>query len=121
MAIAGYNQDPALRGRFDVVWDNYAELDSDYDGIDVTVRKRLSNRWMLLGGMKRSIRTTTPKPFARSCRDDPLPHCRAQVRQHTIRGVSVSQTSECKFSVTSQAVHEFHHGLLGSVPSEGCP
>jgi hypothetical protein len=49
--VTVYNQDPALRGRFDVVWDNYSELDSDYDGVDVTVRKRLSNRWMLFGGM----------------------------------------------------------------------
>ena len=31
------------RGRFDVVWDNEAALDSIYNGTDVTLQKRLSD------------------------------------------------------------------------------
>jgi hypothetical protein len=48
--VTVFNQDPTLRGRFDTLWDNYPEMDSDYNGIEVTVRKRLSNRWMVMGG-----------------------------------------------------------------------
>jgi hypothetical protein len=46
-----YNQNPALRGRFDVLWDNYDELDGNFNGVDMTFNKRLSNRWMVMGGL----------------------------------------------------------------------
>jgi hypothetical protein len=49
--VTVYNQDPALRGRFDVLWDNYPELDTLYRGVDLTFNKRMSNRWMLMGGV----------------------------------------------------------------------
>ena len=45
-----YNQDPSLRGKFDTVWDNTAQFDTTYNGADVTVNKRLSNRWLFTGG-----------------------------------------------------------------------
>jgi hypothetical protein len=45
-----YNQDPTLRGRFDVLYDNYTDLDTTFNGVDLTVQKRLSNHWMLSGG-----------------------------------------------------------------------
>jgi hypothetical protein len=46
-----YNQDPALRGRFDTLWDNFDELDGTFKGVDLTFNKRLANRWMLMGGV----------------------------------------------------------------------
>ena len=46
-----YNQSAATRGRFDVVFDNTPELDAHYNGVDVTANKRLSNRWMVMGGL----------------------------------------------------------------------
>ena len=46
-----YNQDPALRGRLDTLWDNDAEMDSTYNGGDITLNKRLSNGWMMTGGI----------------------------------------------------------------------
>jgi hypothetical protein len=49
--VTVYNQDPNLRGRLDTVWDNYPEMDSTYNGGDITVNKRLSNRWMMTGGV----------------------------------------------------------------------
>ena len=48
--VTVYNQDPTLRGRFDVLWDNTPALDSTYNGVDINIAKRLSNRWMLMGG-----------------------------------------------------------------------
>jgi hypothetical protein len=45
----GYNQNPALRGRFDVVWDNRSQLDSTFNGVDLTLNKRFDQRWMLIG------------------------------------------------------------------------
>jgi hypothetical protein len=49
--VTVYNQDPALLGKFDVLFDNYPELDGQFNGVDVTFTKRLSNRWMVLGGV----------------------------------------------------------------------
>ena len=49
--VTVYDQDPALRGRFDVLWDNYADLDADFNGVDITLNKRMSNRLMLMGSM----------------------------------------------------------------------
>jgi hypothetical protein len=49
--VTVYNQAPALRGLFDVLWDNYDELDGTFNGVDLTFNKRLSNRWMLMGGL----------------------------------------------------------------------
>ena len=46
-----YNQDPALRGRVDNLWDNDPEMDSTYNGGDITLNKRLSNGWMMTGGL----------------------------------------------------------------------
>ena len=48
--VTVYNQNPALRGKFDVLWDNLSALDATYNGADLTVDKRLSDRWMLMAG-----------------------------------------------------------------------
>jgi hypothetical protein len=45
--VTVYNQDPALRGQFDVLWDNFSELDTVYKGVDLRINKRLADRWML--------------------------------------------------------------------------
>jgi hypothetical protein len=47
--VTVYNQDPALSGRFDVLWDNFSELDTVYKGVDLRINKRLSDRWMFSG------------------------------------------------------------------------
>lgn len=49
-AVTVFNQAPALRGRFDVLYDNYPDLDTTFNGVDLTVQKRLSDGWMLSGG-----------------------------------------------------------------------
>ncbi|MSO57312.1 MAG: TonB-dependent receptor [Acidobacteria bacterium] len=49
--VTVYNQNQALRGRLDTVWDNDVEMDSTYNGGDITLNKRLSNRWMMTGGI----------------------------------------------------------------------
>jgi hypothetical protein len=45
--VTVYNQSPALRGRFDVLYDNFSELDTIYKGVDLRINKRLADRWML--------------------------------------------------------------------------
>ena len=50
-AVTVYNQSPATRGQFDLLWDNYAELDSFFNGVDVNITKRYHNKWSLLGGV----------------------------------------------------------------------
>ncbi len=49
--VTVYNQDPATRGLFDVVWDNAPELNQTYHGMDVTLTKRLSDGWMAMGSV----------------------------------------------------------------------
>ncbi len=48
--VTVYNQSPALAGRNQTVWDNEEILDSNYNGGDVTVNKRMSNGWSLMAG-----------------------------------------------------------------------
>jgi hypothetical protein len=50
-AVTVYNQDPNLRGRQDFLWTNARELDSTYNGTDITLDKRMSNGWMMTGGI----------------------------------------------------------------------
>ncbi len=47
--VTVYNQAPSLRGRFDVLWDNFSELDTVYKGVDLRINKRLADRWMISG------------------------------------------------------------------------
>jgi hypothetical protein len=46
--VTVYNQDPTLRGKFDVLWDNFSELDTVFKGVDLTFNKRFADRWMLM-------------------------------------------------------------------------
>lgn len=47
--VTVYDLAPSLRGRFDNLYDNYDELNTDFNGVDLTFNKRLSNRWMVMG------------------------------------------------------------------------
>ncbi|MBM3769977.1 MAG: hypothetical protein FJW27_01560 [Acidimicrobiia bacterium] len=49
-ALTVFDQAPALRGRFDNLWDNQPDLNTEFNGVDFTFNKRLSNRWMVMGG-----------------------------------------------------------------------
>lgn len=49
--VTVYDQSSLLRGRFDVVFDNFSELDSQFNGLDITFNKRFSKRWMAMGGL----------------------------------------------------------------------
>jgi hypothetical protein len=55
--VTVYNQSAALRGRFDVLNFNTPENDTTYNGIDVNINKRMSDRWMLMGGISVSKNT----------------------------------------------------------------
>jgi hypothetical protein len=48
--VTVYNQSPATRGQFKNVWANQDELDVDYHGVELSVNKRMSNGWSLMGG-----------------------------------------------------------------------
>ena len=48
--VTVYNQNPALRGKFDTLWANTPQFDTTYDGVDITLNKRLSHRWLFTGG-----------------------------------------------------------------------
>jgi hypothetical protein len=46
--VTVYNQSAATRGKFDVLWDNFSELDTAYKGIDLRFNKRMADRWMFM-------------------------------------------------------------------------
>ena len=46
-----YNLLPAFNGLQDNVFDNYDVLDTDYQGVEFTASKRMSDRWQLLAGL----------------------------------------------------------------------
>ena len=48
--VTVYNQSPALAGRNDILWANEEILDSNYNGGDVTINKRMNNGWSLMAG-----------------------------------------------------------------------
>ena len=49
-AVTVYNQAPALRARVDNLYSNVSDADTDYNGADITVNRRMSNHWSLTGG-----------------------------------------------------------------------
>lgn len=49
--VTVYNQDPATRGNIDNLYTNQPSLDGSYNGVDLTVTKRMSHHWMLLGSL----------------------------------------------------------------------
>jgi hypothetical protein len=49
--ITVYSLDPALVTRRDRLITNVDVLESDYDGVQFSFNKRMSNRWQLLGGL----------------------------------------------------------------------
>jgi hypothetical protein len=48
--VVVYNQAPALRGKSDVLWANSPDLDTDFNGADISLNKRMSNHWSVTGG-----------------------------------------------------------------------
>jgi hypothetical protein len=48
--VTVYNQAPALRGLSDILWDNFSALDTNFNGTDITVNKRMSSHWSMTGG-----------------------------------------------------------------------
>ena len=49
-SVTVYNQAPSLRGRIDNLWSNEPVENTDYRGWDITLNKRMSNGWSLMGG-----------------------------------------------------------------------
>lgn len=47
--VTVYNQAPELLGKFDVYYDNHPGLNENYQTVDLTVQKRMSQRWMMMG------------------------------------------------------------------------
>ena len=48
--VTVYNQAPALRGKQDNLYFNTDTADSDYNGADITINRRMSNKWSVNGG-----------------------------------------------------------------------
>ena len=49
--VSLFNQDPATRGKFDTVYFNTPEMNKTFHGFDLTVQKRMANRWMMMGSV----------------------------------------------------------------------
>jgi hypothetical protein len=49
--VTVYNQDPATKGKFNTLWSNLPQLDTTFNGVDLTFNKRMSHHWMVMGGL----------------------------------------------------------------------
>jgi Carboxypeptidase regulatory-like domain len=49
--VTVYNKAAALRTAIDNVWNNDSTLDSNYNGTDISLDKRMSRGWMMTGGV----------------------------------------------------------------------
>lgn len=67
--VTVYNRAPALRLSRDLVWDNYSELDSTYNGTDITLDKRMSDGWMMTGGVSMGKTTGDIHPVGSDLND----------------------------------------------------
>lgn len=107
-SVTVYNQDPATRGRIDIVWDNEEALDSTYNGGDITIDKRLSNGWMFTGGVSigKNIGDIYPSPTDSTILND-LNNPNFTFR----RGVS---GNDVPFSLRLSSVYELPYGISAS-------
>jgi hypothetical protein len=109
-SVTVYNQDPTLRGRIDTLWDNDPEMNSTYNGGDITLNKRLSNRWMLTGGvsMGRNIgyvgnadlNNPNSKEFSRGVQGNDMPF-----------SLSLSGLYELPYGVSLSGSYQHQHGF----------
>jgi hypothetical protein len=53
-ALTVYNQNPALAGKFDVLFANSSALNANFNGVDFTLNKRMSHNWSLLSSLSLS-------------------------------------------------------------------
>ncbi|MBI4471270.1 MAG: TonB-dependent receptor [Acidobacteria bacterium] len=67
--VTVYNLAPSLRTARDILWNNFDELDGFYNGVDLTVNKRFSNRWMVMSAL--SIGGNITDTAGTSDRNDP--------------------------------------------------
>lgn len=58
--VTVYNQAASLRGKIDNVWDSEPANDTTYQGADITLNKRMSNGWSLMGGASFGRNTGDP-------------------------------------------------------------
>jgi hypothetical protein len=82
-SVTVYNQARALRGKVDNLWGNDPEMDSTYNGGDITLNKRLSNGWMMTGGLSMGknvgyvgvadLNNPNSKTFSRGIAGDDVP------------------------------------------------
>jgi hypothetical protein len=49
--VVVYNQAPSTLGKIDDLYSNRPDLDGSYNGVDLTVTRRMHDRWMLLGSL----------------------------------------------------------------------
>ena len=109
-SVTVYNQSPALRARVDNLWDNESEMDSTYNGGDITLNKRLSNRWMMTGGLSMGknvgyvgvadLNNPNSKTFARGIQGNDVPV-----------SVSMSGLYELPYGVSLSGSYQFQSGF----------
>ena len=110
LEVTVYNQDPALLGKFDTLWDNFSELDGNYNGVDLNFRKRLSNRWMILGGA--SFSRNTGDIYGTSDLNNPnFTFRRGVLASDTARTVKASGLYELPYGISFSGSAQYSTGF----------
>ena len=114
-AVTVHNQAPALRGRTDILWDNFPELETTFNGTDMTVNKRLSHRWSLTGGASFGRTTGNIYPTTSAATSD-LNNPNFQFRQGVVGNdvpysYRLSGLYELPYRISVSATAQYYQGF----------
>jgi hypothetical protein len=109
-AVTVYNLNPALRGKFDVLWENFSTLDSNCDGLDLTLNKRIDQRWMMIAGV--SFGSNKGDIFGTSDLNNPNFQFRQGVIGNEVTvAIKVSGSYRAPYGMLASAVVQHYTGL----------
>ena len=107
--VTVFNQDPATRGRIDLVWANEPELDGDFNGVDMNFDRRMSNGWMMTGGV--SVGKSLGDIYGASDLNNPNFTFRRGITGNDIPfSLRLSGSYELPYDATASGTYQFQSG-----------
>jgi hypothetical protein len=108
--VTVYNLNPALLGKFDTLWDNVPALDTEFNGVDLTVNKRFDQRWMMVAGL--SFGHNTGDIFGTSDQNNPNYQFRQGVIGNDVPvAAKVSGSYQAPWGLLASAVFQHYTGF----------
>lgn len=109
--VTVYNQDPRTRGLFDIVWSNDPAMDQNFQGVDITLNKRMSDRWMLMGGYSYGRNTGDTFAVGSDLNNPNFTFRRGRVSTDTPHAVKMSGSYEVPLGVLVSGTYQYYTGV----------